>query len=381
MKTIYSISKTGKVLEWNAHLRQDLNPNGHLEIVITSGQQGGKKVSKIRLVKSGKNIGKVNETSIEKQAEDELERLYTKQYDKGYVDKIENISPTKQVGEIKKPQLAAKYPNKAHKLGLPEDTGTQPKIDGVRCFITQTNEGLKFTSRTGKPIPNVPRIELEIGDKLPLRHIMDGELYIEGLELQEIISVVLPTKNKKEEQLGSVCLKWYDYIPFEGEHLEYNERFINNKLEFDSSIIEKLKVDNFSPDTLEDTFDRYIAEGYEGLMLRDLKAGYKFGSRVDSLQKYKKMHTDEFQIIDIVESDQDFAPRFLCDLRNGNTVTVRLVGDKGENMEYLTNKEKYIGEWLTIKYQTWTKTGSLQFPVGEMIREGRVIDGLFIPSI
>ena len=380
MEVLYSVSKTGKILVWQAMLSPDLNDDGHLEITITSGQQEGKKVNKVRLVKSGKNIGRANETTIQRQAADELDRLYTKQYDKGYVNDITKVSATKQVGEVKKPQLAHKYPDKAHKLCAGEFILTQPKIDGVRCFITMTEDGLRFTSRTGKPIPTVPRIASEIGDKLPMGHIMDGELYIEGYELQDIVSVVLPTKNKKTEELKGVMLHWYDYIPVGKEDESYTSRFIESDLVFNPSIINKLKCDLFCEVTLEATFDRYIAEGYEGMMLRDSTEGYKFGTRTNALQKYKKMHTEEFQIIDIIESPQDNAPRFVCDLRNGNTVTVRLVGDKEENMKYLDNKEEYLGKWMTVKYQAWTKTGSIQFPVGEGVREGSVVSGEFIPS-
>ena len=381
MAVLYSVSKTGKILVWQAMLSPDLNDDGHLEITITSGQQEGKKVNKVRLVKSGKNIGRANETTIQRQAADELDRLYTKQYDKGYVNDITKVSATKQVGEVKKPQLAHKYPDKAHKLCAGEFILTQPKIDGVRCFITMTEDGLRFTSRTGKPIPTVPRIASEIGDKLPMGHIMDGELYIEGYELQDIVSVVLPTKNKKTEELKGVMLHWYDYIPVGKEDESYTSRFIESDLVFNPSIINKPKCDLFCEATLEATFDRYIAEGYEGMMLRDSTEGYKFGTRTNALQKYKKMHTEEFQIVDIIESPQDNALRFVCDLRNGNTVTVRLVGDKEENLKYLKDKQDYIGQWLTIKYQMWTKTKSLQFPVGVGIREGVVVDGVFEPSV
>lgn len=381
MKSIYSVSKTGKILVWQAVRSPFLNQEGYLEIVVTSGQLEGKKTSKVRLVKAGKNIGKSNETSILEQAELELERLYTKQYDKGYVDDVSKVSMTKQVGDVKKPQLAAKYPDKAHKIGQDCDIVTQPKIDGIRCFITQTEGGLVFTSRSGKPIPTVPRIASEIGDKLPMGDIIDGELYIEGYELQDIISVVLPTKNKKLEELLKVKMYWYDYIPEGKEDDTYLSRFMGNTLQFKPSIITKLTCDLFYEATKEEVFDRYISEGYEGMMLRNVKAGYKFGSRTDKLLKYKKMHTDEFQILDVVESDQDDAPRFICDLRNGNKVTVRLVGDKDENLKYLNNKDSYIGKWLTIKYQTWTNTGSLQFPVGEMVREGEIVNGLFVPSV
>ena len=141
-----------------------------------------------------------------------------------------------------------------------------------------------------------------------------------------------------------------------------------------------MKCDLFNEDTLESTFDKYIAEGYEGMMLRDSTEGYKFGTRTNALQKYKKMHSEEFQIQDITDSPQDNAPRFVCDLRNGNSVTVRLVGDKDDNMKYLENKEDYIGKWMSVKYQAWTKTGSIQFPVGEGLREGNLISGEFVPS-
>ena len=380
MEFLYSVSKTGKILVWQAMLSLDLNDDGHLEITITSGQREGKKVNKVRLVKSGKNIGRANETTIQKQAADELDRLYTKQYDKGYVSDITKVSDTKQVGGVKKPQLAHKYPDKAHKLCADEFVLTQPKIDGVRCFIAQTEDGLRFTSRTGKPIPTVPHIASEIGDKLPVGHIMDGELYIEGYELQDIVSVVLPTKNKKTEELKKVMLHWYDYIPEGEEDKSYTQRFINCELDFNPSVINKLKCDLFNEDTLESTFDKYIAEGYEGMMLRDSTEGYKFGTRTNALQKYKKMHSEEFQIQDITDSPQDNAPRFVCDLRNGNSVTVRLVGDKDDNMKYLENKEDYIGKWMSVKYQAWTKTGSIQFPVGEGLREGNLISGEFVPS-
>jgi len=383
-KVIYSISKTGKLLVWSASLSQTPNVDGYLEIEVTSGQDTGKKVNKVRHVKGGKNIGRSNETTLHEQAYIELERLYTKQHEKGYVDNREKVSMDKKVGDVPKPTLADKYPDKAHRLPTNTDhIVTQPKIDGVRCFITKMEDGsLRFTSRSGKPIPSVDVIVNDVKDVLPVGHIMDGELYIKGYELQDIVSVIAPTKNRKLDELERVELYWYDYIPLNGEYLTYVERFLDNKLTFaDSLVIKKLESDAYDVSTLEYNFEKYLAEGYEGLMIRDIMAPYHFGRRSASLLKYKKMHTDEFRIVDIIESTQDDTPRVVCDLRNAKTVTVRMMGDKEHNLEYLNNKKLYIGKWLTIKYQTWTKTGSLQFPVGEGIRAGEVVDGAFIPSL
>lgn len=400
--TIYSQSKTGKITTWTATLDETPNALGYLEITISSGYEDGKKIERIREIKAGKNIGKANETSLLEQAKLELERLYTSKYDSGYKDDKKDVCLTKQVSDIKKPTLADKYPEKAHKL--PKEiygVALQPKVDGLRCFVEKMESGsIRFTSRSGKVFTFIPHIASEAEKFLSTGDILDGELYIPGKDLQDIMSVVSPSKNIKEEELKEVKLYWYDFIPANKVSDTYRERFLECEFEFGDSIV-KLETAVFTLEEsqaagyeeavltnsetfleiLENQFDNYIARGYEGLMIRDIEAPYFFGRRTTSLLKYKKMLSDEFKIIDILESDNDEAPRFVCDLRNGNEVTVRLKGDKEQNLIYLTNKAEYIGKWLTINYQTETSTGSLQFPVGIAIREGTEIDNVFIPSV
>ena len=384
MKTIYSMSKTGKVTQWVATLNTTPNSEGFLEIDIESGYEDGKKINKTRLIKSGKNVGRANETSLLEQAILELERLYQAKYDKGYKDNIDNVTMTKQVDDISKPMLADKYPDKSHKLpDNVDDIFIQPKIDGLRCFIEKMDDStVRFTSRSGKVFTHIPNIANEVISELSVGDIMDGELYVHGKPLQEIMSIVSPSKNIKEEAQLDLKFYWYDFIPKGLSENSYRSRFKEIGLEFgEDSPVKKLEPASFSYQTLEECYDNYMAEGYEGLMIRDATAPYYFGRRSISLLKYKKMQSDEFEIIDILESDNDEAPRFVCDLRNGNQVTVRLKGDKEDNLKYLNNKEEYLNQWLTINYQIMTVTGSLQFPVGVAIRPGKLVDGIFIPEI
>lgn len=402
MKTIYSMSKTGKVTQWEASLNTTPNSEGYLEITIESGYEDGKKISKTRLIKSGKNIGRANETTLLEQAELELTRLYQDKYDKGYKDNKTEVSVNKTSNDIRKPTLADKYPEKSHRL--PEhiyDIGLQPKVDGLRCFVEKLEDGsIRFSSRSGKLFHPIPHIASQAEKKLAVGDILDGELYIPGKDLQDIMSIVAPSKNIKEEAQKDVQLYWYDFIPAGKEALTYRERFVNSDIVFENSIV-KLELATFKieesiesgfenpiltesntfVEMLEQQFNNYITRGFEGLMIRDLNAPYFFGRRTVHLLKYKKMLSDEFKIVDILESDNDSAPRFVCDLRNSNQVTVRLKGDKEDNLKYLTNKEEYIGKWLTINYQTETSTGSLQFPVGVAIRDGEEVNGIFVPSI
>lgn len=381
-KTLYAMSKTGKTLMWTATSDGTLNSDGFVELNIESGQLDGKHTHKVRYVKKGMNVGKSNETSIYEQARLELHRLYTKQYDKGYVDDVNNINITKQVGDIPKPTLADNFADNVHKL--PKNTSDivrQPKIDGVRCFITKLDdESIRFTSRSGKLIPNIKVIENDVKNVLNVGDIIDGELFIEGYELEEIISVVMPSKNIKSDEIDNVILYWFDFIPKDKGHEPYVSRFLNIDIKFGKSV-QKIESHQYDYVTIERDLTTYINNGYEGLIVRDIQAQYFFGRRTSSLLKYKRMHSAEFEIVDIIPSKQDNAPRFICALDDGKTVTVRLVGDKDDNMKYFNDKESFIGSYLTIKFQKRTKKGSLQFPVGIAVRDGEVVDGVFVPSL
>ena len=109
---------------------------------------------------------------------------------------------------------------------------------------------------------------------------------------------------------------------------------------------------------------------------------YEFGKRSKNLLKYKEFFTEEFEIIDIVDSEQEPGqPRFTCKLDKDSNVTCRMKGSKEVNKQYLENKDNYIGKYLTIQYQAKTETGSIQFPVGIEIRLGTVKNGKFEPDV
>lgn len=99
--------------------------------------------------------------------------------------------------------------------------------------------------------------------------------------------------------------------------------------------------------------------------------------------KYKFMEDDEFFILDIIENEQEPGlPKFIIDLRNGNTCEVVMSGKKELAKTYLENKEMYIQKaWIKVQYQSWTKYNKLSYPVGLEIREGKLdSNGNFDPT-
>ena len=75
-------------------------------------------------------------------------------------------------------------------------------------------------------------------------------------------------------------------------------------------------------------------------------------------------------------------PKFIIDLRNGNTCEVVMSGKKDNAKKYWFDRDKYIKKaWIKVQYQSWTKYNKLSFPVGLEIREGSVDkDGKFDPK-
>ena len=123
-------------------------------------------------------------------------------------------------------------------------------------------------------------------------------------------------------------------------------------------------------------------------MLRDGSMPYEFGKRSIGLLKYKVMEQAEFRIkrIYIAENDPEkvmftvynhFDPT-----ENYFTFECALKGDKNINFSYYLNKEKFEEKsWLTVDYQVLSAYNVPLFPVGIAVRDGEVIDGVFVPSV
>ena len=400
---LYTLDSKGKTRIWKAESNLILNNDGHIIITIKHGVDGSDRIqSKIRTVKSGKNKGRSNETTIEEQTLLEIKSLYQKQLDDGYVFDLQKYQ------EPLRPQLAHVYEKRKHtvKFDYKHPTATSDysnryyasrKLDGIRCFIfISDGKVIKFESRTGKPfkyfkhIAEVIEKGLSDSDK-DKNIILDGELFNKNIPFVVLCSLInsddyveteLDEINYNTNQVQFHC---YDRIDLDNKDVDYFTRFIDITIPSDD--INVFKVQNKivkSENDLVILGKQWIDEGYEGLMLRTGWASYEFGKRSNNLLKYKIMLDDEFLILDITDSENEPGqPRFVVQINKEKNINcdVRMKGDKKDNEKYLINKKDYIGKYLTVQYQTISAHGNLQFPVGLSIREGEVINDVFVPSI
>ncbi|WXH65968.1 ATP-dependent DNA ligase [Salmonella phage SeKF_80] len=352
MKELFAVDKNGGVKHWTIEVLEST-------IIVRHGKFGGKMQSKETTVK-GKNIGKANETSPHEQALREAEAKYAKQLDKCYRPTIEEA---RNVGEAL-PMLAHNYLQQSHRIIFPCDVS--PKLDGVRCIASIVDDEVTLHSRGGKTYdcPEHIRRELILVAKKAHVEKLDGELYIHGLPLQDIVSAV------KKPNMNTHRLEFHVFdIPV--QRVPWTER--KNMLEavkqacrLPLKVVQNVTVN--SEDSARIFLTKFMNEGYEGLMLRNLRGVYEFNHRSHNLQKWKLMNDAEAFVEDVEE-----------DLNGEGVLKLHMKGDvnkkfkckmKGSHDERLAAEQrKLIGKWITYKYQALTNDGLPQFPVGLYVRE------------
>lgn len=391
---LYTRDKKGKARGWTIWTEGD-------KMITEYGLVTGKKTRQERTAKP-MNVGKSNETTAESQAILEAESKWLAQRDrKDYNEDID------KAGKQIRPMLAEDY----HKTGARHVDFTshvvQPKLDGLRLVYgprwredDEMNPGphpYELISREGE-VYNTPHIEqfakpfLDfIKSRYPDCWALDGEIYLHGLPLETIVSYARKYKQGETETLE---YHLFDLVMPERPFREREQILREMMLEFDTMhedsgigsvmFIVDSEVVN-SEDEMLALQGGYVGMGFEGTMVRNAEAVYEVAHRSKSLHKYKDHDEKEFKIIDVWE-DQNGNAMFHCALddvsevvEESNAVTVT---DEGvvvfgctpkrtheERKKMLTEPEKYIGKWVTVKHFGRTMENVPKFPVGLNLRE------------
>lgn len=356
MSTLYYTGSNGKTRYWTICVEED---GDQVFIIRKYGIIDGKETINKFEIKSGKNIGKKNETTKLQQAHLEAKSLWNKQCDQGY-----SLESDKQFKLL--PMLANKWNDKKHYINEP--FFVQPKLDGVRLIIGKKDGNIVTLSRTGKQMTNFNFLVNILQNRLNEGEFFDGEMYSPDKTFEEITS---------EFKTNPVELKFYifDYFDINNLELKFNERqeFIKTFFKLHKiQHIEKVKTILVSKKEQFQTYhEDFVNQKYEGTMIRDMLGKYILGERSNLLLKHKDFITDEYIITDVVEGsgrDKETAV-WVCITEKGFEFSVRHKASYEVRKEYLRNKEKYIGKKLTVKYQNLTKNNIPRFPVGIAIRD------------
>ena len=334
-----------------------------------SGLLDGKLVTSEWSLSKPKNVGKKNETTALEQAKSEAESIHKiKQEKSKYFTDINQIDTSTKFS----PMLAHDFAKKPVSSGF-----SQPKLDGIRCIAK--HDGL--WTRAGKPITSCPHIWEAIGPYLEAHPymVLDGELYNHDLkdDFNKITSLVRKTKPKPEDI--EECAKMVQYHVYDIFDKDYPEKTCAARIAALDLIFEEdvypflteeqaasiVLVETYfgsNAGTIDALYGRYLAEGYEGQMIRQ-DTPYEF-KRSKSLLKRKEFITEEYRVVAVEEGDGNWSgavKRFRLALEDGTEFGSGVRGTY-EQMQGLL-ESGVTPDWATCRYFELTPDGVPRFPV------------------
>ena len=364
-ETLYGQTKSGGVYEWK--ITVEPRYEDAVNIIVTRGLLNGKKTKSSKVIKKGKNIGKVNETTPIEQAIFEAKSKRNEKLDDGYDYTIEGSK--EKFKNLLKPMLAQSYDKHKKKLAYP--CYAQPKLDGVRCLARRQGDVVTLYSRKGKVLDLVPHINKALLEVLEDGQCADGELYTHGWDFQKIISAI----KKTNKNTPGIEYHIYDLPDMNDRSKPFVERF-NSDARSKIFKASHCLVTVHTPIIRTEEFlmsyeDACCKEGYEGIMARNADSLYLFGYRSVDLLKVKRFLDAEYKVVGFTDGTavEKGCLIFICETEEGRNFRVRPTGSHEERKSMFANGESYIGKMLTVKFQELSNDKVPRFPVGLHIRE------------
>ena len=268
----------------------------------------------------------------------------------------------------------------AHPVGKKEfdkDSFIQPKLDGVRCYITKDGA----FSRNHKQFMNAQHITDELRplfNKYP-HVVLDGELYNHDYKdnFNKIISLVRKQTPSDAERNEAKVIQFHNYdifMPIDGIDSKFryrNECIKKLHEEFTLQYCKTVETYEVQSDvTAKLMYYQFTnKQGYEGAILRNNKPYEQ--KRSYNLQKYKEFHDTEATIVGWVEGQgkrTGTIGKFLA--RDADGIEFGMpVMDKMPVLEKMYDiAEWYIGKTATFTYFQRTPSGSYRHPLFKTIR-------------
>ena len=366
---------TKKIYTWAIEVEEDDN---ELVFIVTShGELEGKQVKHKKEIK----IGKGKKTKYEQAMSEAKSKHRCKIEKECYTEDINNIEKNKQI----RPMLACtfkfdslKKKSRGKNITLP--AYCQPKYDGIRCIAYINDNNVILESRNGVKFHNLDHIKSQLKKTLLLNPsiYLDGELYTNDLTFEVLSGLTRLVDKPNKEELNRITKLDYiifDYINVDNMEQKYDDRYNQLTKMYMNMGKTSIKITpNYlikSPEEIKDKHNKFISEGYEGLMLRNINSKYEVQKRSKDLQKYKEFMEEEFKITGYHEGKGGEKGTVVwdCLTKEKKPFSVRPRGTREFKTNLFNNGDKYIGKKLTVIFQEYSAEKIPRFPVGKAIRE------------
>ena len=259
------------------------------------------------------------------------------------------------------------------------------KIDGTRCSFYWKDGEVRTASRGGGDydastsfMRHNPKL-IQFFEEHP-DIVLDGELYKHGKSLQQISGAA----RLEKDTAGMDWLEYYIYDVMDSTKT-FEERLdilhditdelnlgFNPEREWDDG---ELKFQIVPQETvvgwanIQKLHDKYVGEGFEGIVIRDPSKVYNFGGRTNAMIKVKMYKDAEFEIVGYSEGLRPEDMVFVCKTKEGKEFEAKPMGPRELKWEYLDRMDEIIGKMATVKYFYLSDEGCPLQPVLKCIRD------------
>ena len=377
LPTLYKQTTTGKIQQWSVKVSGS-------NVISEYGQIDGKLQETTDVIKAGKNLGKVNETTTEEQALLKAQQLFDKKVKEGYVADVFLAQENKNNLEGVEPMLAFAIEKKEKYVVFP--AFAQPKLDGFRCIAVISNGKAELFTRTQKRINTLPHIVKELEETYASYDfiIIDGELYNHDLkdEFEKICSTIKRDDIHPDHELVQYHI--YDCVM---ESI-FEDRFAHVTSPLGTQkFLKKVETSKVcEEEDLTRLFRYWLSEGYEGAMYRAPNMNYE-KKRSPQLLKVKVMDDAEFQVFGVEEGtgklmgqagavwvrELETGIEFKAKMKSLHNPDGKRIESKDDYQarctDWFENIENYKGKIVTVQFQGKSKYGVPRFPILLRIRE------------
>lgn len=264
----------------------------------------------------------------------------------------------------------------------------QPKINGVRATIRWGMKADGLFSKEGTIIKShegviYPIKHIEAMFDVIFRHcradvIFDGEIYLKNEHVTSIAGAARNPNNPIHSRLQFQCFDLAIPDVDQKTRISYRDELFQ-PLYYPGHLIKQTHIAQAvannhvvnvfttiinSDEEASKLREECLEAGYEGCVIRNLEADYRFGSRPITMMKLKKFTYGTFRVVNMIpfgfeNTDNDIGKGIKFLLKNDitpDTFECNATGTASEKEDAMNNKARYIGKEVTIKYYERTIT-------------------------
>lgn len=256
----------------------------------------------------------------------------------------------------------------------------QIKLDGMRAIVHITESGIRIFSRSAgvadptKPLEKTASLPHLAALKFPelVGTILDAEILIPGLDCAELSGTV----HRKELNGDNTKVKLFVFDCLQINRKRITDKSLRHRLSELLQISHKLQSEHIvilpystTPLQKRKLYDKVIASGGEGIMLKNLDAKYVEGERPsNNWYKAKKSSTYDCIIIGFSKGKGKYNTQIGA-VKFGQYVEGKLI-ELGQTSgmtddirrDMSINPKKYLGKVVVIKGMERLKSGAIRHP-------------------